>query len=44
LKKLQKEEPPELTPFYVEEQRLYSELPPDGGAPHLSLRLSPDPL
>ena len=27
------EEPPQLTPFYVEEQRLYSELPLDGGAP-----------
>jgi len=27
-------QPPQLTPFYVEEQRLYSELlPPDGEAP-----------
>ena len=27
-------EPPQLTPFDVEEQRLYSEFPPDGRAPH----------
>ena len=34
-------EPPQLTPFDAEEQRLYSELPPDGRAPHSITKTEP---
>ena len=34
-------EPPQLTPFDAEEQRLYSELPPDVWAPHLISKAEP---